>query len=70
MANLTKSNFNEKIVITLQEQRIEQFRTGEPKSVQEFPKKKQYFKENWMPIIKPQQAGIRDLNKQEKCIQY
>ena len=64
MANLIKSNFNEKIAIILQERWTKQCQTGQLKSVQVFSKKEQWFKENWMSISKPKQAGVRDLNRQ------
>ena len=40
MANLIKSNFNDKITIIQQEQWIKQCQTGVLKSIQEFSKKK------------------------------
>ena len=64
MTNLIKSNFNEKIAIILQEQWTKQCQTGELKSIQEFSKKEQWFKENWMPVSKPKHADDRDpINK-------
>ena len=69
MANLIKSNFNQKIAIILQEQWTKQCQTGELKSMQEFSKKEQWFKENWMSVSKPKHAGDRDPNKQENNVQ-
>ena len=65
MANLIKSNFNEKISIILQRQWTRQCQTGEFKSIQ----KEQRFKENWMSVSKPKHAGDRDPNKQGTNIQ-
>ena len=45
MTNLIKSNFNDKIVIILQEQWTKECQTRELKSLQEFSKKEQWFKE-------------------------
>ena len=70
MTNLIKSNFNEKIAIILQEQWTKQCETGELKSIQEFSKKEQWFKENWMSVSKPKHTSDRDPNKQEYGIQY
>ena len=64
MTNLIKSSFNEKITIILQEQWNKQCQTGEFKSIQEFSKKEQWFKENWILVSKPKHAGVRDPNKQ------
>ena len=63
MTNLIRSNFNEKIAIVLQEQWTKQCQTGELESIQEFSKKGRWFKENWMSVSKPKQAGVRDPNK-------
>ena len=71
MENLTKpSNFSEKIALILQEQQTKQCQTGELKSIQEFSKKEQWFKENWMSLSKPKHAINRGPSKQENNIQY
>ena len=70
MTNLIISNFNENIAVILQEQWIKQCQAGELKSIQEFSKKEQWFKENWMSVSKPKHAADRDPNKQENNIQY
>ena len=69
MANLIKSNFNKKIAIILQEQWTKQCQRREVKSIQEFSKKEQWFKENCMSVSKPKLAGVRDPNKQENNTQ-
>ena len=56
MTNLIKSNFNEKIAMILQEQWTKQCQVGALKSIQEFSKKEQCFKENWMAVSKSKQA--------------
>ena len=61
MANVIKSNFNENVTTILQEQWTKQCQTRELKFIQEFSKKKQWFKENWMSVSKPKHAGVRDL---------
>ena len=38
--------------------------------MQEFLKKEQWFKENWMSISKTHNWGIIDLNKQENYLRY
>ena len=65
MTNLIKSNFNENVAMILQEQWTKQCQTGERKSTEEFSKKEQWFKENWMSVRKPRHAGDRDPNRQE-----
>ena len=70
MANLIKSNLNEKIAIFLQEQWTKQCQTEDLKSIQEISKKEQWFKEHWMSVSKPKHADDRDPNKQENNIQY
>ena len=69
MTNLIKSNFNNKITIIQQEQSTKQCQTGVLKSIQEFSKKEEWFKENWMPLYKPKNAGVRDTDKQEDNLQ-
>ena len=69
MTNLIKSNFNDKITIIQQEQWIKQCQTGVLKSIQEFSKKKKQFKENWMSVYKPKNAGVRDTDKQKDNLQ-
>ena len=44
--------------------------TGDLKSMQEFSKKEQWFKENWMSVSKPKHASVKDSDKQENNIQY
>ena len=61
MTNLIKSSLNEKIAIILQEQWTKKCQTGELKSIQEFSRKEQWFKENWMSVSKPKHAGVRAL---------
>ena len=61
MANVIKSNFNENVTTILQEQWTKQCQTRELKFIQEFSKKKQWLKENWMSVSKPKHAGVRDL---------
>ena len=70
MTNLIKSSFNEEIAIILQEQWTKQCKAGELKSKQEFSKKEQRFKENWMSVSKFKHAGDRYPNKQENSIHY
>ena len=70
MTNLIKSSFSEKIAIILLEQWTKQCQTGELKPKQEFSKKEQWFKENWMSVSKSKHAGDRDPNKRENNIQY
>ena len=57
-------------VIILQEQWTKQCQTEEFKSLQEFSKNEQWFKENWMSVSKPKHASGRAPNKQENNIQY
>ena len=66
MKNLLKSNFNENIIIVMQEQWTKQCQTGKLKSIQEFAKKEQRFKENRISTSKPKNESARDPNKQEK----
>ena len=54
----------------LQGQWTKQYEAGELKSKQEFSKKKQWFKENWMSVSKSKHACDRDPNKQENNIYY
>ena len=70
MINLIKCSFNEKTAIILQEQWTIQYQIGELKSKQEFSKKEQWSKENWVLVSKPKQAGGRDPKNQENNIQY
>ena len=70
LTNLIKSSFNEKIVIILQEQWTKQCQTAEHKSKQEFSKKEQWFKENWMSVCESKYSGDRDPNKQENNTRY
>ena len=44
--------------------------TGKLKSIQEFSKKGQWFKKNWMSVGKQKHTGDRDPNKQENNIKY
>ena len=67
--NLIKSNFNEKMTIIMPEQWTKQCQTGELKSIQNFSKKEQHFKENLMSTSKPQHENARGPNKQENSIQ-
>ena len=59
MANLIKSNFNDKVVIILQEQWTKQCQTGDLKSIQVFSKKEKCFKENWMSESKQKKHGCQ-----------
>ena len=70
MANLIKSNFNDKVVIILQEQWTKQCQTGDLKSIQVFSKKEKCFKENWMSESKQKKTGVREPDKQENNIKY
>ena len=70
MANLIKSNFNDKVVIILQEQWTKQCQTGDLKSIQVFSKKEKCFKENWMSESKQKNTGVREPDKQENNIKY
>ena len=70
MANLIKSNFNDKVVIILQEQWTKQCQTGDLKSIQVFSKKEKCFKENWMSESKQKNTGVRGPDKQENNIKY
>ena len=66
MKNLLKSNFNENIIIVMQEQWTKQCQKGKLKSIQEFAKKEQRFKENRISTSKPKNESARVPNKQEK----
>ena len=70
MTKLTKSNFNEKIAVILQEQRTKQCQTRKLKSIQDFSKKEQWFKANSTSSSKPQHGVARDPNKQKMDTQY
>ena len=70
MINVIKINFNEKNLIILQEQWAKQCQRGELKSIKEFSKKEQWFKENWLSVSKQKHAGVSDPNKQENNIQH
>ena len=64
------SNFNEQIALTLQEQWNKQCKLGEQKSIEEFSKKEQWFKENWMSLDKPEQGGNKQFQGQQGHTHY
>ena len=61
MINLITNNFDELIAAKLQEQWAKQCETGEFKSIQEFTKKEQWFKDNWMSINQPRSNSRQPL---------